>query len=101
MKELLILIARILAPAIAELIAAYLRQLAASVGPKSERETLGVVAQDIVNGIDRTHPDWPNEEKRRYATDALAMHAVSSGLDISQALINATIELAVVRSKQR
>lgn len=99
MTALLILIAQIIAPAFAELVAAYLRQLAAAVGPKSERDGLAIVAQDIVTGINRTHPEWPNDQKRRYATEALAYHAASRRLDVSDSLINATIELAVVRSK--
>lgn len=99
MTALLLLIAQIIAPAFAELVAAYLRQLAAAVGPKTERGALATVAQDVVEGVDRTHPEWTNDEKRRCATDALAYHAESRGLAVPESLINATIELAVVRSK--
>lgn len=100
MTKLLLLIAQILAPAIAELIAAYLGQLVASIGEKDERQSLAVVARDIVDGVARTHPEWTGEEKRRCAFDALSFHAKQRGLAVSDSMLNATIELAVVRSKQ-
>jgi hypothetical protein len=50
------------------------------------------VACRIVAGIDTDHPTWPNDQRRRYARDAILAYL---GPGASESAANALLELAV------
>jgi hypothetical protein len=83
---------RRMAELLAELCAALTRRLAAEA---AEPELLEV-AEDIVDGIERGHPDWDAETKRRFACDAIAHYLHTVGVSARESTINVLTELAVV-----
>lgn len=58
-----------------------------------------VMAEIIVSGIEKSHPDWPGAQKATYAFDALALWLKERGKRVADRDIRFAIEMAVQKGK--
>lgn len=71
-----------------------------NVPPKTNDEVIFEIVRLIVDGIDDAHEDWTNEEKRRFALDAIRANLKTThSLTLSDLEINLLIELYIVRKR--
>lgn len=66
---------------------------------RADDESLLLVVYEIVVDLDRAHPDWSNQRKLAWAQQRIKTYAASLGTDLQDSLINALIELSVLRLK--
>lgn len=62
-----------LAPIGAQLISQLITALTGALDVGHTPDTLTSVTKRIVDGINIDHPDWPAEQRARYAADAIAV----------------------------
>jgi len=79
-----------------ELIVAFIENLRKA---RMDDPDLAGVVLKIVQGINNDHPEWDNEQKWRYAKDAVIQYGKGLGKDFKDSLINTLIELAVQKVK--
>ena len=90
---LLVAAAEKLAPPLVELLAQAIKNLTTDLGKHAT--AFADQATLIINGIGVDHSDWPADQKRRYAFDAIQLMAVNEGAPFSPGSINTLIELIV------
>lgn len=71
-----------------------------NVPPKTNDEVIFEIVRLVVDGIDDAHEDWPNEDRHRFALDAIRANLKTEhNLSLSDLEINLLIELYVVRKR--
>jgi hypothetical protein len=94
---LLIEVAGKLAPPLVELVIAAIKYLTLQLSNQSA--TFAEIVPLIVRGIEIDHPDWPSEQKRRYAFDAIRLLAGTHEVTLDDMAINVLIELSVAAAQ--
>jgi hypothetical protein len=84
-----------LGPPLAELVGAGISALAESIKAANMPVTAAGVVREIVEGVAASHPDWPGDAKRQVARDAVAQYLENHGTVVTDAAVNALLELAV------
>lgn len=95
MEALIELLATVIGPPLARLVAAGLDAWALSIRQMNAPVTTAGVVMEIINGVNADHPDWSGAEKRQCVYDAVVQYLESHGATPNAASVNALIELGV------
>lgn len=79
-------------PVLAEMLSGYI----ASFDDMTPNELFTASVKHTVRGINASNPEWPGEQKRSYAFDAIRREASSIGIEITDGQINRMIEACAV-----
>lgn len=78
-----------LEPAIADALGVAIKQIA----DDFRSPTFAEISRATVLGIERDHPEWPGDQKRRYAFDAIARTVLEDGTLPTDGAVNRSIEV--------